>query len=318
METDVPIVTSIDHEREELKDLPKVLSDRHAAGRLAAAALAKRGFRDLGYVEFSGGDAPGPLLSGFREGAGDAACRVHYLAVDSKKNWTPGSAAYEKHAAMISEWLVGLPKPVGVLAYNHRMGARIIAGCEMVGLYVPEQVAVLCRGNWPDMCESAPVPLSAIDVNPYEHGRQLVLLLKRLNDGKAAPSQPVLVPPRGIVERRSTDILAVPDPKVAAAIRFMWDNLGLATGVDAVAEHVGTSRSTLERAFRRCLGRGVGAELRRKRLERSTELLRGTDMTVEEIVNAVGLLDVRRYRQAFENEYGLTPQQYRAQSSQAT
>ncbi|MHC4250625.1 MAG: helix-turn-helix domain-containing protein [Planctomycetota bacterium] len=191
------------------------------------------------------------------------------------------------------------------------MGARIVAACELAGLHVPEQVAVLCRGNQPDMCESAPVPLSAIDTNTAEQGRQLVLLLKRLVDGRPAPRGPIYVPPSRIVERRSTDILAVPDPRVAAAIRFIWDNIGQAIGVDAVAHHVGISRSTLERAFRQCLGRGVGAELRRKRLGRSKELLRGKDMTIAEIVRAVGLTDKRRFRQAFEKAYGLTPHQYR-------
>ena len=311
-EKGVPIVSSVDHEDDELKRLPRVLQDRRAAGRLAAAAFAERGFRNLGYLEFSVGNKPDPLLSGFREGAKEVdGCRAHLLYLDSADGGGSPTADFERSAAEIAEWLEGLPKPVGILAYNHRMGARIVAACEMAGLHVPEQVAVLCRGNQPDMCESAPVPLSAIDTNTAEQGRQLVLLLKRLVDGRPAPRGPIYVPPSRIAERRSTDILAVPDPRVAAAIRFIWDNIGQAIGVDAVAHHVGISRSTLERAFRRCLGRGVGAELRRKRLGRSKELLRGKDMTIAGIVRAVGLTDKRRFRQAFEKAYGLTPHQYR-------
>ena len=107
----------------------------------------------------------------------------------------------------------------------------------------------------------------------------------------------------------------MPDAKVAAAIRFMWDNLGQPIGVDTVADHVDTSRSTLERAFRRCLGRGVGAELRRKRLELCKELLRGTDMTVAEITEAIGLTDKRSFHRVFKNAYGLTPKQYRNRST---
>ena len=308
----IPIVCSKTHERKELKRLPRVVEDRHAAGRLAAASFLERGFRDLAYIEYATGSGAGPLCSGFREGAGDVSgCAIHLLSLEMSEQEEDPGIAYERDVAKISEWLEGAPKPLGVLAYNYRMGARIIAACEMAGLHVPEQVAVLCRGNWPDLCESAPVPLSAIDMNHTEHGRQLVLLLKRLVEGKPTPRKPVYVPPRGIVERQSTDILAVPDPKVAAAIRFMWGNLGQPIGVDTVADHVDTSRSTLERAFRRCLGRGVGTELRRKRLELSKELLRGKDMTVAEIAEAIGLADKRCLHRAFKNAFGLTPQQYR-------
>ena len=69
--TGVPIVCGMNHDSGELKNLPKVLQDRRAAGRMAAAAFAERGFRNIGYLEFSVGDKPGPLLSGLREGVED-------------------------------------------------------------------------------------------------------------------------------------------------------------------------------------------------------------------------------------------------------
>jgi LacI family transcriptional regulator len=307
----IPIVSCRTHEREELKRLPAAVQDLHAAGRLAAAGFVERGFRDLAFIEFRNRSEPNPLFEGLREGAKDVGgCTVHHLFLEAERG-ADGNAAFVDHAGRISAWLPTLPMPLGVFAYSYRMGSRIIAACEMSGLHVPEHVAVLCRGNQLNMCESAPVPLSAIDMNPAEHGRQLIQLLKRLVDGKPAPHKPVYVPPKGIVERRSTDILAVADPRVAAAIRFMWDNLGRSIGVDDVAKHVGISRTTLERAFRKCLGRGVGTELRRKRLELSKELLRGTNMTVDEIAEAISMMSRRCLLRAFRNEYGMTPLQYR-------
>ena len=140
----------------------------------------------------------------------------------------------------------------------------------------------------------------------------MVLLLKRLIDGKPVSKVPVTTPPMGIVERRSTDILAVPDPMVAAAIRFIWDHLDWPITVDDVAHHVGTSRSTLERAFKRYLNRGVNGELRRKRLDHCKEFLLSTDMTVSQITKAIGLTDKRYLHRAFKEAYGMTPRQYRS------
>ena len=83
---------------------------------------------------------------------------------------------------------------------------------------------------------------------------------KRLADGEAPSAEPLRVPPKGIVERRSTSIMAVQDGRVASAIRFIWDHLDASLLVDNVAAYVGVSRSTLERAFWRCLG-GVYLEM---------------------------------------------------------
>ena len=181
----------------------------------------------------------------------------------------------------------------------------------MAGLSVPEQVAVLAAGNRGPACETAPVPLSAIDNNQHMRGKRMVQELKAQLEGRPSPTNPILIPPAGVVERRSTDILAVPDARVAAAIRFMWDHYDWPITVDDVALQVGTSRTTIERAFRRCLGRGVIAELRRKRLERCKELLRSTDMTIPEITAAIGLNDKRYLHRAFKETFGETPRHYR-------
>lgn len=310
----IPIVCSRNHEYRRTKCLPALLENRHAAGRLAAERFLDRGFRDLAYVAFAQEVISSELLAGFKEATRRVkGCNLHLLPLETPSSEGNSAATYEQHVLKISDWLGKCPTPLGILAHNYRMGARIIAACEIAGLQVPEQVAILCRGNWPDLCETAPVPISAIDMNDTERGRQLVLMLKRMLKGGPAPRKPLYVSPKGIVERRSTDILAVPDLKVAAAIRYMWDYLGQSIDVEDVADHIGISRRSLERLFSRYLGRGIGAELHRKRLERARELLRGTRMTVSEIVKAIGLSDKRYLHRAFKTAYGLTPRQYRNQ-----
>jgi LacI family transcriptional regulator len=191
------------------------------------------------------------------------------------------------------------------------MGVRLLNACEMAGLSVPEQVAIICRGNDESLCETAPVPLSAIDMNVPEQARIAIRQLERLVKGAKPPKKEIKVPVKGFVERLSTDILAVPDKRVATAIRFLWDHMDVPLTVEEVAREVGVSRNTLERAFKRCLGRGVSGELRRKRLEKCKELLRSTNLSLEKIGSVIGLKSRRFLHYAFKDAFGMTPNQYR-------
>ena len=97
-----------------------------------------------------------------------------------------------------------------------------------------------------------------------------------------------MIPPKGVVERETTDVLATPDPHVAAALRYMWDHLDLDLSVDDIAREVGVARRTLDRLFHTHLHRGVNAELRRKRLEVFRDLLISTELPIAELAPMVG------------------------------
>jgi len=217
---------------------------------------------------------------------------------------------YEAQLNAIDKWLDDLPKPLAVLAFNYTMGVRVIVACEMAGLSVPEQVAIACQGNSEGLCRTAPVPISAIDTNKAALGTQAVRLIQRFAQGESPTRHPIHVPVKGFIERRSTDILAVSDTRVAKAVRFIWDHVKQPLSVDDVAREVGISRSMLDRAFRRTLNRGVNEELRRKRLELGKELLRGTRMTLADIADTAGM-DTRHFYRSFKSYFGMTPKQYR-------
>ena len=120
-----------------------------------------------------------------------------------------------------------------------------------------------------------------------------------------------MIPPRGVVARRSTDVLAVEDPTVARAMRFMWDHLDQNVSVEDVALQAGVARRQLERAFRQHIKRGVNAELRRKRLERCCELLRSTEITISDIAPMIGFRSNDYLHASFKQAFGVTPRQYR-------
>ena len=68
------------------------------------------------------------------------------------------------------------------------------------------------------------------------------------------------VEPLWVVARQSTDVVAVEDPDVAAALRFIRENAKGPIGVDHVVEQVALLRRALEIRFQRRLGRSTGGD----------------------------------------------------------
>jgi hypothetical protein len=96
-----------------------------------------------------------------------------------------------------------------------------------LGLKVPEEVGVLGVNNDELICDFAPVQISSVDDDEFKIGYEGAALLGRMMKGRKPPRQPLLVPPKGVVIRKSTDLLdiaKVPDRHVAAAARYIAEN----------------------------------------------------------------------------------------------
>ncbi len=126
--------------------------------------------------------------------------------------------------------------------------------CDGSGLAVPEEVAVMGVDNDEVICGLARPPLSSIEQNPKEVGYQAAALLDRLMQGKAPPRRKIVVEPRGVVARQSTDFVAVADADTAAALHYIREHACDGIDVDDVLAHVPVSRRTLERRFATFLG----------------------------------------------------------------
>ena len=70
-----------------------------------------------------------------------------------------------------------------------------------------------------------------------------------------------VVPTIDVIQRRSTDVLAVDDDAVAAALRWIREHVAEQFHVDAVTEQVPVNRRTLEMRFRQHLGRSINESI---------------------------------------------------------
>jgi LacI family transcriptional regulator len=213
---------------------------------------------------------------------------------------------------LVSAELKRLPKPLAVFCYNDCIAADIIAACDEQGIDVPGEVAVLGVDNDSMLCESINTPLSSVRHDLEGMAYEAAALLDRLMAGKKAPRRIRRVPPRGIVTRRSTDILAVDDPRVARALRFIWDQYSRATlSVPDVAQAVGVNRRVLEKAFRAELGHGINEELIQARLRAVVNRLETTDLSITDIASQTGYTRPNHLFRTFRRHFGVSPREYR-------
>ncbi|HEY7424031.1 MAG TPA: substrate-binding domain-containing protein, partial [Gemmataceae bacterium] len=286
--------------------------DDVAVGRLAAAHLLDRGFTHFGFVGQPNHAYSTQREQGFREIVEQAGHRVVCYHDHHALLFAPMGRLWALDRD-VQHWVRALPKPVGLFAPNDIWGVQLAEVCRQLDLRVPEDVALLGVDNDDLLCNLARPALSSIALPAERLGHEAAALLDRLLARERPPEQPLLLPPRGVVIRRSSDALALHDPDVAAAVRFIREHSHLLLSVSDVLAEVPVSRRSLERRFRLALRRGVWAEIRRVHLERARELLTSTDMPLAEVAQQSGFSGGVQLSVVFRQETGLTPSAYRRQ-----
>ena len=289
--------------------LPAVLPDLIAQGHLAADHFAERGFLHIGFVGRKPWSIWENLFIGIQDEARERGMDVDLLSMPAflQADKSAATPAYERFV----DWIRKVPKPLALVCPSDGLAARFCAWVRSVGLQVPTDVAILGNGNNPAICERSFPRLSSIGTAEDQRGIAACELMANLLAGEKPPREAVMIPPSGITVRESTDVLAAVDPAVSEALRFIWANIAKSLSVEEVARHTGLHRRTLERAFRMSFGRGVNAELHRRRLEKCCELLRHTEMTVTEIATMTGFRSDDYLYRTFRRSFGATPIQWR-------
>lgn len=300
-------------------EVPCVMPDYGAVGTMAAEFFAGRGFRHFAYV-YPHTDQLDiwhqERLEGFEVGVHAAGGAMHRLLRKGSGGRGRRRSEYLAMVRWLTRELAQLPLPLAVFLSQDQDAGIVQEACAESGLAIPEQVAILGVNNDLMECPYAPVPLSSIDPDWYRVGRLAAQLLDR-HMAEGIPAEEHLVPPKGIVERQSTSIIAVDDPRVAGAIAYIWNNVERDPTVDEVCAAAQTPRRTLEVLFQRHLSRGIKAEITQSRVRRIQFFLRDTDLPATEIADQLGFSSVHYMYQTFKRHTGMTTRAYREQETKA-
>ena len=187
----------------------------------------------------------------------------------------------------------------------------LISICCDAGIRVPDELAILGVDDDDLLCRQSYPPLSSVRPAAEQIGFQAAQMLDELFAGKQIEDSPRRLAPIGVATRQSTDIMAVEDPELARALRFIRDSADQPIDVEDVLKQVPMNRRTLERRFRTVLGRTPLQEIRRVHIEQAKQLLVDTDLPTPNIAIASGFANASRLAIIFRKMTGMKPTEYR-------
>lgn len=287
----------------------RVGNDDAAIAKLAARHFLDRGFRHYAFVDVVQGNYFAPRREVFAREVERAGHKC--LCYPPRQVARRLQGSWSADDAHLKQWVSNLPRPSAILCCNDFRAAEVVEACRQAGLDVPNDVAILGIDDARPVCELCFPPLSSIAVPGEQIGRRAAELLDRLMHQQRVSRKPIVLPPLGVIERQSTDVLATADPDLATALRLIRDPHSPVRRIRDVLRQVPVSRRSLERQFRTMLGRSPLEELRRVRVERATTLLASTALPVEAVARASGFANPRHLATTFRRVLRITPLQYR-------
>jgi LacI family transcriptional regulator len=305
----IPLVELTDREQE--GEPKRLRSDDEAIGRLGVEHFTDRGFQSFGFCGFEDEAWSIRRCESFvKHSQKYGECSVYTSRWHGATDTT-----WEEEQSRLIDWLGSLPKPVGVMACSDIRGQHVLQACVQAGLNAPEEVAVLGVDNDELLCQLCTPPLSSVIPNAERIGFMSAERLAAMMEGTTVAPETDHIAPIGICTRQSTDIVAIDDPDIAAAISYIRENACEGISVNDVLKNVPVSRSTLERQLRKYLRRSPQQEIRNVRMRRACELLKMTEQSVERIANNCGFTHPEYMHAFFKRELGMTPREYRESAS---
>jgi LacI family transcriptional regulator len=302
----IPTILAI-HDSSNPKHLPVIKTDSPSIAKMASDHLIQKGFRNFAFCGFDNYDWSDGRKKYFDQFNDEAGYQTHvYSSPKGNKinDW-------ENEQRRIIEWIKTLPKPVGMLTCNDDQGQRILEVCKLTGFRVPDDVAVIGVDNDPMICEIADPPLSSVALNVESAGYETAKLLDELINNRKLEGRQITVSPTHVVQRQSTDILAVNDPEVASAIRFIKENARNKILVNDVVKTTRVGRRTLEQRFQKTIHRSVYDEIRQNRVEWISRLLIETNLPISHITSLFNFTDVEHISRYFKKEKGIGLREFR-------
>lgn len=226
--------------------------------------------------------------------------------------WHPEQVNRE-YSAKVIQWLVGLPKPAGIMAVDDSAAHNLAGYCLQAGIAVPEQIAIVGVNNDELLCQTAWPPLSSVDCDFERVGYLAAQLLDRLLRGEklTGTDRVIQVPPLGIARRQSSDMLAIDDPNLADALRFIREHACDPCSVQDVLREVPVARRWLERQFLGRLGRTPHDEITKVQMEEARRLLVQPGVTIADVASRCGFSSLASFGRAFLRSQEMSPAAYR-------
>ena len=288
-------------------DVPNITADYRQMGAMAAERFVARGFREFAFFGNNGMCWSDGRRDGFRDHLEEAGYKEHIHIFDRHRV----SNLWYYQQDLLQEWLVALPKPVGIFACDDNQAVLLEESCKAVGLRIPYDAAIIGVDNDEILCNMANPPITSIDVDIERGGYEAAAMATQMVKDPSYQGMDIVLQPLHIVTRESSNLITTKDIQVHQALTFIHSNLDHKIDVTDVLQQVAMSRRLLEQRFLKATGKTIYQYISEQRIDYFARLLLDTQDSIGNLAARMDEPDPKSMSRRFKELKGCTPSEYR-------
>ncbi len=280
--------------------------DYVGTGEMVARFFIKRRYRNFAFYGNKGVVWSSERAEGFRREVEKAGGNYYYFESENMNG-----EEWSNHYIELDEWLLSLPKPVGIFACDDSFALRISQFCTLNNIRIPEEISLLGVDNDELICHLSDPPISSIVTDVEKGGYEAGRLIDRMISGEIKEPFNIIIQPTRFELRKSTEKYDISNEYISQIVNYIEDNFATDINIDELTELVPLSRRNLEVKFKEEMGTSIYQFLITIRIEYFAHLLLTTERTLFDLALESGFNDCKNIARIFKKMNGCTPTEYR-------
>lgn len=287
--------------------IPNITGDYLLTGKMAAEYFMAKGFQNFGFFGYNGVCWSDERCEAFRSRIEKTMGESNFYMYD-KQN-IDNMWYYDQ--SILTDWLMSLPKPIAIMTCDDNQGNILLQACELCGLHVPFDVAIIGVDNDEILCNMSNPTMSTINIDIERGGYDTAAMVDKMMKDSSYKGEDIVLQPLSVVERLSSSVFATNDKEILAALRFIHANIDSKIQVTDVLKNVPLSRRLLEQRFKHMTGTTIYNYISFQRINRFAQLLLSSTESVTDIAARLDEPDTKSISRRFKEIKGCTPSEYR-------
>lgn len=288
--------------------VPNITGDYVSTGNMAADYFIAKGFTNFGFFGYKGvcwsDERRDAFRSRIEDSLGDGYGFYLYDKQDIDSLWYFDQS-------VLTDWLKSLPKPIAIMACDDNQGNILLQACELCGIHVPFDVAVIGVDNDEILCSMSNPAMSTINVDIERGGYDTAAMVHRMVNDFSYRGEDIILQPLTVIERLSSSVFATNDKEILMALKFIHANIDYRIQVTDVLKVVPLSRRLLEQRFKKMTGFTLYNYISHQRINRFAQLLVSSNDSISDIAARMDEFDTKSISRRFKEIKGCTPSEYR-------
>lgn len=284
--------------------------DYIGTGQMAAKFFIKRRYRNFAFYGNKGVVWSRERAEGFWKEVEKAGGNYYYFESENLNG-----EQWSKSHIQLDEWLLSLPKPVGLFACDDSFALQVSEICKINNIKIPEDISLLGVDNDELICNLSDPPISSIMTDVEKGGYEAGRLIDRFIKREITEPFDIIIRPTRFELRKSTEKYDISNEYISEIVNFIEDNFTTDINIDSFSEMVPLSRRNLEVKFKDEMGISIYQFILSCRIDYFAHLLLTTDRTLFDLALESGFNDCKNISRIFKKMKGCTPIEYRKKYS---